>query len=224
LAALTPEQKHVTPLLRVLTSLCKAYVSKKAIALMYSCMEALGGLGYLLNEETEYMNLARLYRDCCVLSIWEGTTNVLSTDFLRAIKHPQSGAASVEALDVFIRANAGPTTDGTSGTSGTWSDIGDWDAVKKALGQAPQEELIGDAQKILWTVADVLVSVLLGIDSRSDGSGWSRDVYEQFAGAKMGDANARGLAGPKRERTLARDLAIVYGDEGSKELMNQAKL
>ena len=44
-------------------------------------MEALGALGYM---ENSYIPV--LLRDAQVLTIWEGTTNVLCLDFLRAIK------------------------------------------------------------------------------------------------------------------------------------------
>jgi hypothetical protein len=42
-------------------------------------IESIGGMAYI--EDT---GLPRLLRDAQVFSIWEGTTNVLSLDFLRA--------------------------------------------------------------------------------------------------------------------------------------------
>ncbi|PNP58366.1 hypothetical protein THARTR1_01881 [Trichoderma harzianum] len=84
LKALTPPPKDLWPLLRVLSTLTKAYVCNSALRLLYCCIESIGGVGYLLNEE-EYLNIARLYRDCAVLPIWEGTTDLLSTDFIRAL-------------------------------------------------------------------------------------------------------------------------------------------
>jgi alkylation response protein AidB-like acyl-CoA dehydrogenase len=68
---------HTQALLRVMTSILKAVVCKKSIHGLQECMEALGGVGYLDNSENESINIARLYRDCCVLSIWEGTTDGL---------------------------------------------------------------------------------------------------------------------------------------------------
>ncbi len=43
-------------------------------------IEALGALGYMENS-----NVPVYLRDAQVLTIWEGTTNVLCLDFLRAI-------------------------------------------------------------------------------------------------------------------------------------------
>jgi putative acyl-CoA dehydrogenase len=66
--------------LRLLTPVVKLYTARQAIAVTSEVLEAVGGAGYV--EDT---GLPRLLRDSQVLSIWEGTTNVLSLDALRAI-------------------------------------------------------------------------------------------------------------------------------------------
>jgi len=68
-------------ILRLLTPLVKLYTAKQAIAVVSEALEAFGGAGYV--EDT---GLPQLLRDAQVLSIWEGTTNVLSLDVLRAIR------------------------------------------------------------------------------------------------------------------------------------------
>ena len=67
-------------LLRLLTPVAKLYTGKQAVAVASEALEAFGGAGYV--EDT---GLPRLLRDAQVLSIWEGTTNVLSLDVLRAM-------------------------------------------------------------------------------------------------------------------------------------------
>ncbi len=67
--------------LRLLTPLTKLYTAKQAIAVVSEALEAFGGAGYI--EDT---GLPHLLRDAQVLAIWEGTTNVLSLDVLRAIR------------------------------------------------------------------------------------------------------------------------------------------
>ena len=67
-------------LLRLLTPLAKALTGKQAVAGVSEALECFGGAGYV--EDT---GLPRLLRDAQVLPIWEGTTNVLALDFLRAI-------------------------------------------------------------------------------------------------------------------------------------------
>jgi alkylation response protein AidB-like acyl-CoA dehydrogenase len=74
----TPDERLV---LRALTPIVKLYTAKQATAVASEALEAFGGAGYV--EDT---GLPRLLRDAQVLSIWEGTTNVLSLDLLRAIE------------------------------------------------------------------------------------------------------------------------------------------
>ena len=68
-------------LLRFLIPVAKLYTAKRAIAVASEALEAFGGAGYL--EDT---GIPRLLRDAQVLSIWEGTTNILSLDALRAME------------------------------------------------------------------------------------------------------------------------------------------
>ncbi|MBX2799508.1 MAG: acyl-CoA dehydrogenase family protein [Myxococcales bacterium] len=67
-------------LLRVLTPIAKLLTAKQAVAGLSEILECFGGAGYV--EDT---GLPRLLRDAQVLPIWEGTTNVLSLDMLRAL-------------------------------------------------------------------------------------------------------------------------------------------
>jgi acyl-CoA dehydrogenase len=69
-----------TVLLRLLTPLMKLTTGKQVVAVVSEALEAFGGAGYV--EDT---GLPMLLRDAQVLPIWEGTTNVLSLDALRAL-------------------------------------------------------------------------------------------------------------------------------------------
>lgn len=73
-------QQH---LLRVLTSITKLTTGRQAVNVMSEVIEAFGGAGYV--EDT---GLPTLLRDAHVLPIWEGTTNVLALDTLRALVQP----------------------------------------------------------------------------------------------------------------------------------------
>jgi alkylation response protein AidB-like acyl-CoA dehydrogenase len=220
LTSLTPSQEDTTALLRVMTPLAKAYVSKNAVPLLYSCMEALGGVGYMNNEENEYLNVSRIYRDCCVLPIWEGTTDVLSTDFIRALKHPKGGKESIEALDRFITGNSWGVRDGESlgfeAYTSTWAPAGAWMPVKAMLVNMTQEELIRDARYILWAVAEALIGVLLYIDSRSDGSRAAGDMLSRFVAERSSSPEMKPQSSSKvlSKENLTRDHAIVYGPKG----------
>lgn len=69
--AVIPDSQTAEHLLRLLTPALKGITAKKAISGLQECMESLGGVGYLENEDMQF-NIARLYRDANVLSIWEG--------------------------------------------------------------------------------------------------------------------------------------------------------
>src|SRR5262249_40911966 len=66
-------------LLRLLTPVVKLTIAKQCVAVVSEALECFGGAGYV--EDT---GLPMLLRDCQVFPIWEGTTNVLSLDALRA--------------------------------------------------------------------------------------------------------------------------------------------
>ncbi|MEM9191992.1 MAG: acyl-CoA dehydrogenase family protein [Myxococcota bacterium] len=80
-------------LLRMLTPLAKLTTAKQAVTVASEVLESFGGAGYV--EDT---GLPTLLRDAQVLPIWEGTTNVLALDVLRALgKDPEAlGALGAE--------------------------------------------------------------------------------------------------------------------------------
>jgi len=67
-------------LLRLLTPVMKLTTAKQAVSVASEVLESFGGAGYV--EDT---GLPVLLRDSQVLPIWEGTTNVLALDTLRAL-------------------------------------------------------------------------------------------------------------------------------------------
>jgi alkylation response protein AidB-like acyl-CoA dehydrogenase len=78
-------------LLRLLTPIAKLTTGRQAVQVLAEIVESFGGAGYV--EDT---GIPMLLRDAQVFSIWEGTTNVLALDTLRAL---QSGKA-LAALQV----------------------------------------------------------------------------------------------------------------------------
>lgn len=76
-------------LLRMLTPVMKLTTGKQSVMVASEVLESFGGAGYV--EDT---GLPVLLRDSQVLPIWEGTTNVLALDTLRAL---QSGDNDLKA-------------------------------------------------------------------------------------------------------------------------------
>lgn len=80
-------------ILRLLTPVAKLYTAKNCMAITSEVIESFGGAGYV--EDT---GLPRWLRDAQVFSIWEGTTNVLSLDVLRAMEREAALAPFFESV------------------------------------------------------------------------------------------------------------------------------
>ena len=87
-----------TALLRLATSLAKLTTGKQVVAVASEAMECFGGIGYL--EDT---GIPVLLRDGQVLPIWEGTTNVLSLESIRALSREGTLLALREKLASLVR-------------------------------------------------------------------------------------------------------------------------
>ncbi len=80
-------------MLRMLTPIAKLYTAKSCMAITSEALESVGGAGYI--EDT---GLPVLHRNAQVFSIWEGTTNVLSLDVVRAIEKEGAFPPFVEGI------------------------------------------------------------------------------------------------------------------------------
>ena len=80
------EEAH---LLRLLTPIMKLTTGKQAVSITSEVLECFGGAGFI--EDT---GLPVLLRDSQVLPIWEGTTNVLALDALRALDAKSQNTAN----------------------------------------------------------------------------------------------------------------------------------
>ena len=89
---------------RVVIPIAKLCTAKQAVAVASEAIESCGGAGYV--EDT---GLPRILADAQVLPIWEGTTNVLSLDTLRAL----GKGGAIEAIQTELdRCLAGVTDPG----------------------------------------------------------------------------------------------------------------
>jgi hypothetical protein len=100
--ARAPGDGHDERLARALVPIAKLTTGKQAVAVTSEAIEACGGAGYV--EDT---GLPRILADAQVLPIWEGTTNVLSLDTLRAL----GKGGALEAIIAEVDANLAGATD-----------------------------------------------------------------------------------------------------------------
>lgn len=89
------EQKN---LLRLLTPVAKLLTGRQVVHILSEVIESFGGAGYV--EDT---GLPVLLRDAQVLPIWEGTTNVLSLETLRALEAVGGLAVLKREIGIWLR-------------------------------------------------------------------------------------------------------------------------
>jgi len=147
----TPED---TAVLRLLTPLVKLYTAKQAIAGISEVLECFGGAGYM--EDT---GLPKLLRDAQVLSIWEGSTNVLSLDVLRAMKRDQAMLPFFHALETRLKSINHPSLDASKEKAAAALDIIEDYATNCAA--AEQDYAQGGARSFAYALAGIQAASLL---------------------------------------------------------------
>ena len=212
-----PDPSAAEDLLRLLTPVAKGVTAKKAIAGLAECMESLGGVGYLENEDMQF-NIARLYRDANVLSIWEGTTDMMAHDVLRVV-YGKTSREVVAAMDAWVWAVLGDG-DGMlmkqqEGVVGKW-----WNAWKMTVQKSAKEEMEMRSREMMERLADVVMGVLLVADARRDGDGIAVEAAELWIAERNGEDES--AAGGRWQDRAARDRRIVFGMEDLEE--TKAKL
>jgi putative acyl-CoA dehydrogenase len=136
-------------LLRLLTPLVKLATGKQAVAVASEALECFGGAGYV--EDT---GLPRLLRDAQVLPIWEGTTNVLALDALRAIARDEALPALLSDVGSLLGQAEGPLARRVLETLAAA-------AAALEVGAGDPERLGGSARRIAVALAAAYAGALL---------------------------------------------------------------
>ena len=134
--------------------MAKLYTAKRAIAVASETVEAFGGAGYV-----EDSGIPRLLRDAQVLSIWEGTTNVLSLDTLRAME--RNDAFAVWLGDVRQRLGSIESADLRSPTECVSAALKLLEAYAARAARAGKEFQQSGARAFSYSVARVEAATLL---------------------------------------------------------------
>lgn len=148
-------------LLRVLTPVAKLTTAKQAVAVTSECLECFGGAGYV--EDT---GLPALLRDAQVLPIWEGTTNVLSLDTLRALRGDEEGGGLAALLSEVDACRSAAARAGDAGAvalaeraSAAIAEAGRW--LTGALGDGARAAAEAGARRFALTVGRATALALL---------------------------------------------------------------
>ena len=138
---------------RLLTPIGKLTTGKQAVSIASEALESFGGAGYVNDT-----GLSRLLADAQVLPIWEGTTNVLSLDTLRALKQEGVWEAFVREIGARFESSKDARLSGAveRGRAAT-QHAGQW------LGSAlPERELLeAGARRFAMTLGRVAELALL---------------------------------------------------------------
>jgi len=174
------------PLLRILTPMIKAHTGKLAVSHASEAMELHGGNGYIEDFVT-----ARLLRDAQVLPIWEGTTNILILDTLRAILKEKaheallsSCARRLEALrDPQLKDWALPVERALVALAG---DVSAWDGLEPSRRELAAKRFFEDATA-LAEASLLLEAAQEGLDA---GTGREALVARLYVMMRFGDRRA----------------------------------
>ena len=141
-------------LLRLLTPVMKLTTGKQAVMVASEVLECFGGAGYV--EDT---GLPVLLRDSQVLPIWEGTTNVLALDTLRALDSGDSLRQLESVVARCLETARDSDLADAAGVAQTSLDHGiSWLAEAKGIGQRALE---AGARRFALTLGRTMELVLL---------------------------------------------------------------
>lgn len=205
LRRIMPDQKDAILLLRILTPVVKATTAKAGIAGLSECMESLGGVGYLENEEMEF-NVARLLRDTAVGAIWEGTTDVLASDLLKVLKGRQ-GRETMMVLERWL-GNAGSDQAGLAERFAAWKgrlEFGDLEMLKVY------------GRDVMFELGRIISGCLLKLDADLGGCPLASEIHRRWVNGRPGLTDTI-----KYRQSVEMDRRIVF--EGRIQSISAAKL
>lgn len=178
-APLPKQGEEAQVILRTLTATSKAVLSKTAVFAVQECMEAMGGVGYM-DDPDEAENLARALRDISVNTIWEGTTNVLSSEVVRHLLNRNH-------LDIF--------NNWLQRVIPTIRDdllreilLKSWNILHLKLSKNKEYlfDALANGRAIMFSLAWILSGLLLAVDAQRDQDGVAAEVAKRWIVDKEG--------------------------------------
>ena len=204
---IVPRQPTADRLLRLLTPVLKALSAKAAIAGLSECMESLGGVGYL--DSTSPLdigtNIARLFRDANVLSIWEGTTDIMGADTVRVLKSGM-GETTLRALDSWLSLEMTDPLKHHEISRITQTVRDAWRDFQRAIHHCGEDVLKARSRAVMEQLGWIICSALLIIDAEKSEDGTSLEIAQRWVCQRM-------FRGMKGSPTLEVDKAIVFGTQ-----------
>lgn len=208
--------KEASVVFRTLTATAKAVISKMSVHGIQECQEAMGGVGYMDEADEPEFNIARIFRDTSVNSIWEGTTNVLASEMIRFLLkagNTEIFAAWLDRTLTLVRTDA--LRDALTSA---------WSALRARLSTKNQAAttILADGRRYMFTVAWVVCGTLLALDAERDQDGVSLEIARRWildAEGGVGDTVFHDIVSVKRggatdsEEHAQWDCRIAWGIE-----------
>jgi alkylation response protein AidB-like acyl-CoA dehydrogenase len=171
-AQATPAERT---LLRVLTPLAKLWTGRLAVRVASETCEAFGGAGYIENT-----GIPQLLRDAQVFPIWEGTTNVLALDVLRAL-----GTDSVDALAAAAQSLLAEAGGDRHGIGASLDAARAWHAARRASRDALEAGARGFALTLARAFAAAVLARHAAWARRERGDRRASAALDAFAAAGL---------------------------------------
>ncbi|XP_071428266.1 acyl-CoA dehydrogenase family member 11-like [Pithys albifrons albifrons] len=195
-------------LLRLLVPVAKLYTGKQASAVAVEAMESFGGQGYM--EDT---GLPVILRDTLVLSIWEGTTNILSLDVLRSLAKSQGQVMAVFLSTVQKKlALASGTAELAPAVQRAQEAVGSLGQFLEKAGAEPTMGMELAARDLSYSLARIYTGALLMEHAaRPDASPADTCAALRWCSQELCPVAAGSVSGSYGVGAARQDSALVYG-------------
>jgi len=222
---LIPRDKTgVDLMLRILTPVMKAQVSLGSVEGLRACMESLGGVGYCENnEDGGLLNLARIFRDAVVGTIWEGTLSVMAEDVVRVLKDVRLARGNVlenvfgEWVHGVLR-----TCQRASFREECLAVQERWAALAEMVREMDAHELHWRGRQVLDHLEAIACACLLMYDASTDGDEVAVEVARRWVWSKA--LQAKRSDQPSWREEVPMDRRIFLGPRLESPAAAQAKL
>jgi acyl-CoA dehydrogenase len=206
-------------LMRLLVPIAKYKTGEMVVDTASYAMEVLGGNGYVRDRVTH-----RLLRDAQVLPIWEGTSNILSLDVLRALNREDAHEALFPLVNDHLDAVFHPFLDPLAET--VESAFHDLQTALATLAGEDADYAQYHAKRLADLIFDVVAGAVLLAEAQQqlDNAEDARKalVAESFVRDRFGDEDAYGITSGEVPGDEHFDTVARYGSVSPDTLLEEA--
>lgn len=171
-------KERVNKLLRFFTPIAKLYTAKNNMLATSELVESFGGAGYV--EDT---GIPKWLRDNQTLTIWEGTTNVLSLDVLRSISKEDTFRYFVDEVKEKLGGiNSLELKEAKESVVTAYEKLCVY-ALK--MGEMSRDQVESQARDFAFSIGNIMTSALMLEHAEACGDDKSIKVVQRFCTSKL---------------------------------------